>query len=417
MLTELRRELLFAWREVAFRWTVLLALGFSVFSLLVGTFEINQQNEELTKLLADTIQERELVITGKTDPGDLAYAAFHLTYDPPSSFGFAALGSRDELTWKHRVRMLALEGQIHETDTGNPELAVLGQLDFAYLVSVLMPLFVIGLLFDIDARERREARYELVCLTSIFGANLFLIRALVRALVLFCAFAFPFSIAVAVNGATITTGLIALGVLSLHMFFWVLVCRSITAREVDGMTAALSLFSIWILLAIVVPVVGKAGVDRAISVPNGGDILLTQREVVNGAWDLPKTVTMTSFLKIHSEWRDYVGIDKPFEWKWYYAFQEVGDRAALPISTALYEGMAARDASMGLVALLSPTLLAERSLTFLAQSGVSQHLRYVRCVREFHANLRLFYYSGLFNQQTYSAEKMTQLPRYSPCVD
>ena len=43
-----------------------------------------------------------------------------------------------------------------------------------------------------------------------------------RALVLFCAFAFPFSIAVAVNGATITTGLIALGVLSLHMFFWYL---------------------------------------------------------------------------------------------------------------------------------------------------------------------------------------------------
>ena len=34
---------------------------------------------------------------------------------------------------KHRIRALALEGQIYERDTGNPVLALTGRFDFAFL--------------------------------------------------------------------------------------------------------------------------------------------------------------------------------------------------------------------------------------------------------------------------------------------
>ena len=177
------------------------------------------------------------------------------------------------------------------------------------------------------------------------------------------------------------------------------------------------MLSFWFLFTIVVPVGAKTGSEDSIAVPNAGDILLTQRETVNDAWDLPKAATMEPFLSAHPKWTDYAEVNRPFEWKWYYAFQEVGDQAAQPLSTALYAGMTARDQAMAKAAMLSPALLSERALMALAETDVSQHLQYIACARDFHARLRHFYYPLLFGEQAFSEEAMAQLPRFQPCAE
>ena len=173
-----------------------MVLVFSAFSVFVGAQESTYQRAQLNSLIDSSMEAQDWALGGKTDVGDIAYNVIHLTYDPPSPLAFSALGLRDELPWKHRLRMLALEGQIHETDAGNPEISALGQLDFAFLVSVLLPLFVIALLFDLDAMERRSGRYELLCATSVYGSRLFLVRAVIRCVALFlcpCATVFRYS--------------------------------------------------------------------------------------------------------------------------------------------------------------------------------------------------------------------------------
>ena len=415
MLDELRRELEFAWGESVFRWVMLFALAFSAFSVLVGVDETTHQQELLDSLLSTSMEDQDWVLDGKTDVGDIAYNVIHLTYDPPSSLAFAALGLRDELPWKHRLRMLALEGQIHETDGGNPELSALGQLDFAYLVSVLLPLFVIGLLFDLDARERRAGRYELLCATNLYGSRLFLLRALIRSLTLFFALAFPFLIVAIVSGVKAGTVLLVLTIVLLHILFWTVLCRMVTTRRLAGVTAALSLLS-WAVHG------GRAGGrEDSCRRPHSG--AKWRRHSVDPAGnrerclDLPKAATMEPFLSTHPEWSNYAGVNRPFEWKWYYAFQQVGDQAAQPMSRALYEGMAARDRAMANAALMSPALLSERALMKLAKTDVSQHLRYVQCARDFHAQLRHFYYPLLFGEQPFTEETMSKLPGFQPCAE
>lgn len=416
MLDELRRELRFAWGERVFRWTILLVLVFSAFSVFVGAQESTYQRAQLNSLIDSSMEAQDWALGGKTDVGDIAYNVIHLTYDPPSPLAFSALGLRDELPWKHRLRMLALEGQIHETDAGNPEISALGQLDFAFLVSVLLPLFVIALLFDLDAMERRSGRYELLCATSVYGSRLFLVRAVIRCVALFCALALPFFVIALVSRVSIVNAGLVLGIVSLHILFWLFMCRLIASQKLEGVTAGLGLLGFWFLFTIIVPVGAKSAVEGGIAVPNGGDILLTQRETVNDAWDLPKSATMEPFLVVHPEWTDYAEVNRPFEWKWYYAFQQVGDQAAQPLSEALYEGMAARDAAMAKVAMLSPALLSERALMALAETDVSQHLRYVTCARDFHAGLRHFYYPMLFGEQAFSEEALSNLPQFQPCT-
>lgn len=47
---------------------------------------------------------------------------------------------------------------------------------------------------------------------------------------------------------------------------------------------------------------------------------------VNDAWDLPKEATMTPFLERHPQWHNTSKVGQDFEWKGYYAFQQIGDQ-------------------------------------------------------------------------------------------
>lgn len=75
------------------------------------------------------------------------------------------------------------------------------------------------------------------------------------------------------------------------------------------------------------------------------------------------------------EWEDYAAVTKPFEWKWCYAFQQVGDQRAESLSRAYGEGRAARDRAAQLAAALSPPAVTERLLERLAQMDVAASLR------------------------------------------
>jgi len=416
MMADLVREIRFCLNENVVRWTLLIALVLSGLSLTNGLLDVKHQKAQIEFLKAETAADQSYVLPSQGDAGSAAYYIFHLTYDPPSELAFAALGMRDELPWKHRLRMLALEGQIYESDPGNPELSYLGKLDFAYLVSMVLPLLLIGLLFDLDARERRESRLELLYATSRSGERVLLYRACARALLLFVTITAPFLIALVLSNAAPVSGLSVVLAVAVHILFWLCICRIVTSSNVESVAAAAILFGLWLLFTTLVPVVGKYTTEQLVEVPDGGNILLTQRETVNDAWDLPAEATMNPFIEEHPEWQGRTAVaEEGFEWKWYYAFQQVGDQVAEPLSTALYEGIANRDQQMGLVSLFSPPLLIERWLNRVAETDVTRHLEYVDCAREFHSDLRHFHYQMLFGDEEFSEQIMTQLPQFTPC--
>lgn len=43
-------------------------------------------------------------------------------------------------------------------------------------------------------------------------------------------------------------------------------------------------------------------IEGMVSLPDGGEIVLTQREAVNDAWDVPREATYTPFLELYPEW-------------------------------------------------------------------------------------------------------------------
>ncbi|MEO0345138.1 MAG: DUF3526 domain-containing protein [Pseudomonadota bacterium] len=409
----LRSEVWFLLRDRAFRVWVLVVLLFSGFAVWSGLAEIAQQRESIAFLLDADSKDRASEFANQSDWGSAAYYSFHLTYAPPSDFAFAAMGQRDASTWKHRLRMLALEGQIYEHDPGNPELALIGRFDFAFFAAFVLPLVLIFLLHDIKAGERTAGRFNLLVSSAGDDNTLWWTRAFLRAAGVLVAALVPLLVGGAVSGTSAATLLGATAAVAAYVFFWTVVCLWLGSRQRPASVILASLIGVWVLLGTLLPAGGRVIIDRMVSVPTGADILMTQREAVNDAWDLSVADTMAPFVARHPEWTGYTDTGDGFDWGWYYAFQQVGDQTTESLSGAYRAGRTRRDQLAGWFAIAAPPALLERWLQKLADTDVSAVLDYENSVRAFHAELRAFYYPGLFGDAPFDPTRIDDLPQYS----
>lgn len=391
----------------------LIVSGFSVVS---GIQEIAQQNQTIERLkIADALDRKE-AHEKHSDPGSIAYYSFHLTYQAPSELAFAALGERDIYPWKHRIRMLALEGQIYESDAQNAELAQAGKIDFVFVLSALSPLIIILLFHDLVASERTSGRHDLLVTTANSATALWGSRIFVRFVAFLVCLLLPFCIGAWFSEAAIGNVLeISLWSI-LYLVFWTVLSVLWGRKAKSAPRVASGLIGIWVLLAFIIPILGDLAIKESVHSPKGGDIVLTQREAVNGAWDLPKETTMDAFVATHPEWKDYVSMESMFEWKWYYAFQQVGDQTAASLSKEYRNAAQQKYDLAGFVSWLSPPMLLQRKLTRVAETDAIAAFEYEQQIREFHKQLRLFYYPFLFPPVEFDKTALEAIPSFERLV-
>ncbi|MEP4051081.1 MAG: DUF3526 domain-containing protein [Litorimonas sp.] len=399
------RELRFMLRDKAVWVWLFLAFLFSVLAVTLGMNEISQQRTEIAELKQLDQVEREVVLSQQSDWGSAAYYTFHLTYDAPSDFAFAAIGQRDVSPWKHRIRMLALEGQIYETDANNPDFALIGRFDFAFVATLIAPLLVILLLFDLRSGEQAAGRLRLIEASAASVRRLWWGRAGLRVGALALALCLPLLVGSLLSGAAFTTLLACMVAVCVYLLFWMALTLWLTRATQTGAYNLTIMLGIWLFVCAFIPAGLTQVINKSVPLPDGGEIVLTQREAVNDAWDLPKEETYAPFLERHPDWADYTGWDSDaFEWKWYYAFQQVGDQTAEPLSVAYREGRQKRDALAGLVSLISPATLMQRKLERFAHTDMKSAMAYEKEVRNFHARLRSWYYPRMFKSEDFDAD-------------
>ncbi len=380
----------------------------------LGHAEVLRQQASIERVRALDVVEREAALAGAPDYGDAAYAAFHLTWNPPSDLAFAAMGQRDIAPWMLRVRALALEGQIHETDSFNPELALSGRFDYAFVVAFLLPLFAILVMYDMVSAEREAGRIPLLAASAGAVQRLWWLRASVRVLGLLLACLLPLWLGGLLIGASAGALLTASAIVLATVLVWAALILLFSFRPWSSAVIATALTGLWLSVALILPLGGKVLIDQLEPGIDGAQIALLQRETVNDAWDLPKEATMTPFFASHPQWADTRPVTEPFHWKWYYAFQQRGDEVAAPLSQAYREAIARRDALTGWVALLSPPVAVQRALQRAAGTDVQASLAYDAGIRAFHAQLRQFYYPFLFNELPYQPDALRDLPQFTP---
>ncbi|MBF7074253.1 DUF3526 domain-containing protein [Glaciecola sp. MH2013] len=394
---------------------ILLVCAFilSSFAVFTGVSEVSSQRQTIERLkLADETDRLEAQAK-YDDPGSLAYYTFHLSYSEPSNLAFAALGERDTYPWKHRIRMLALEGQIYESDAQNAELAQAGKIDFTFVIAALSPLLLILLFHDLSANERTSGRHDLLVTTAKMKIHLWGARIVVRLLAVFLCLLLPFYVAAFISDtAWSSIALVSLWCFA-YFIFWTLISVYVGRKSSSAPRVASALIAIWVLFVFILPILGDLAIKQAVHSPKGGDILMVQREAVNAAWDLPVETTMDAFVAKHPKYANYKKEHEGFNWGWYYAFQQVGDQTAANLSQAYADASQRKYDFAAYVAMLSPPMLLQRKMTRLANSDAIAAFQYEKEIRSFHAELREFYYPWLFLENDFDKAVLSDLPNFN----
>jgi ABC-2 type transport system permease protein len=384
-------------------------------SVWVGLAEIARQNATIARIQPQQAEDVAAIAkwaSKEGDAGSAAYYTFHATWDAPSTLAFAAIGQRDIAPYVLRIRALGLEGQLYESENYNAELALPGRFDWAFVLNYLAPLFLIVLLHDLKSGEREAGRITLLAAMARHESALWLRRTVLRVSFVFLSLALPFFFGALISGTSLLHIGAVLLITAAYLLFWTLIAMLVWRWQLSSVANAAALAASWLILTLILPALTHLIINSAIPVGQGVELTLAQREAVHDGWDKPKEQTMQTFFKAHPEWKDTAPIKGGFHWKWYYAFQHVGDMSVAPQVRAYRTALEARDRATCAAGFLLPAVGVQTIIHRLAETDLTAQLSYQDRIRAFHARLRKFYYRYVFNEAPFRAPDFEAAPTW-----
>ncbi|MBC3787922.1 DUF3526 domain-containing protein [Spirosoma utsteinense] len=385
----------------------LLTVG--IISLFVG----KQFSQRQQQAVADVIEFQQTdfprqAAIHRDDMGLLLYYLKFSVVNQTRPLTALAIGQRDVNPSVQSVTIRALEGQQYDADLTNPANLLLGNVDFSFVLVYLFPLLIVAFTYSIISEEKENGTWSIVAVQSRnllgFVGQLFLIRLAVLLAVLL----------VIIGLAVPTLGTPLDGSLGLflatsvgYVLFWFSVCFWVASLQRRSSTNAILLLGIWLGLLIVLP----AGVNNYITarypVPEAQATTQAQRKGVHEKWDTDKTATIKKFYAHYPQFRQVPVVAMPFDWRWYYAMQQLGDDESAEQAHELKQKLQQRETASRSIAQFIPTLHTQLQLGELARSGLGNQLRFMDYTGRFHEKMRLYFYPRIFTNAPVSAEPWT----------
>ena len=396
---------------------VLLLLGLGAYAGWQGNRRI--QAAEAATMAAETGYRDQLAYLSSiypptTEAGELLYYLAFPAPRTPSRLSALASGRTEVETASLRIRLLALEGQLYEHETLNPRLAAAGQLDLAFVLIALLPLFVIAVTYDIVSGERERGTWRMARLfarprrliAAKIAARVILAAGLITSLALIGAF----STGIDADGrAGWTVALIAL-----HALFWFALCLGVAGGRRSSTANAMILVGVWVALTFLAPAVLSLTNALLHPVPEALELTVQQRQGYHEAWDLPRAETMEAFFEDYPQWSDWTVPEDEFTWAWYYAMNHRGDQTARDASRAYREVLTRRDEWARRWSLLVPPLTTQIALDRLSSAGLGTQLAYQEAVREYHERLKVHFQPLLFSAAPIADVDWDRAPAFEP---
>ncbi|GAB3538353.1 hypothetical protein GCM10027443_33170 [Pontibacter brevis] len=166
------------------------------------------------------------------------------------------------------------------------------------------------------------------------------------------------------------------------------------------------------MLTIVIPALLNVYVAVKQPVPQALDLTIKQREVVHGGWDKPKRETMETFFALYPQWTDTTEIQGRFAWRWYYAFQHLGDVAVADLAREYQEGLYARHQLVERLNVWSVPVNMQGVFNAMAGTDLPSHLAFLQSATQYHDSIREFYYPFLFRQVAFTHADYQKEPRH-----
>ncbi|WP_192350119.1 DUF3526 domain-containing protein [Algoriphagus sp. Y33] len=328
------------------------------------------------------------------------YLKFALINKPEKMAGLS-IGQSDVNPAIQHVTIRNLEGQKYDTDLVNPSSLQSGNLDLGFVIIYLLPLLIIVFTFNLLSEEKEVGTWQLVSIQSRSKLKYLLAKLSVRVLVILALFVLLLTAAKLILGIPFDAALFAFFLLGFcYIIFWFTVCFLVVVFQKNSSLNALTMLSLWLVLAILLPAGINSYVSNRYPVPEALATMIEQRDGYHKKWDSDKRETMADFYAHYPQFEEYgmpVDDEEEFTWLWYYAMQQMGDDEAREESDAMREKLELRGQVSRSIAWAIPTMHVQLAFNKLAGTGSTSHLEFLDKTNEFHEKLRLYFYPKIFD--------------------
>ena len=357
----LRMEFRLLWRSpllVAAALATLLATTFALWAGIAQVQHLDATMREAVAVETRVLEERcAEAAAAPLDAGMFGYGTWFAVPHPTAPGAWFNLGDTASQPSVQRIRLLGLQGQLHDGTGGNPAARAAGAFDAAFVVAVLLPLLAVAVFAPLAAEEREARRDGLLAALVASPRTFWLRRVAARGTLVLLPVLGPMVVALIIMDASPAFAVGVLGGVALYALGWIGLCAALALRWPGGSdTVAARLVALWALAALVLPALGGLALDRVAPTVPGSTIALAHRDAVNSAWDKPKDHTFEAFFAHHPEWRGTPPVIGRFHWKWYYAFHRVADRRVEPLLAEAASAKRARQHARDALGVLLPTV-------------------------------------------------------------
>ena len=380
---------------------ILLISGFA--GLYFGKKFIRQQDMVIEK--ASRMQQEQTIRNIKhfgKDPGLLLYHNKFSMVNVPDRWAAFANGQRDINPYLLSVSMLAVEGQIYDTDLSNPSTLLSGNMDLAFVFIFLFPLVIIAFTYSLLSADQESGVWAIVKSQSGSLMQLLWRKLSIRIITVFAVALVLMVSAIFYLQLPADLRLMqVLVLLSLYLLFWFSLAFWIISLGKSSNYNAVLLISFWVVLNIIAPAMLNVWLTQKYPVPEALETLVKQREGYHEKWDIDKSKTMEKFYQHYPQLKQYpFPAALSFSWYWYYAMQQMGDDEASAGAKSMSEKLVKRHHFTNLSALFLPGIQTQLRLNELAGSDLENHLNFQKAVKAYHEKIRLYFYPVIFQNET-----------------
>ncbi|WP_394825616.1 DUF3526 domain-containing protein [Pendulispora albinea] len=311
----------------------------------------------------------------------------------------------------------ALDRSMNDID--NPRLAGIGSFDLAFVVVVLLPLFILALTFDVVTRDRESGALRLLLAQGTHAVRIYVRRALVRTLPLILIAVATLVLSAAAASASpsgfaapvdLALAAFAIGVYAL---FWIGVAFAVQGLVRTSAAGGLAALAAWLVLVVIAPVALAALVDARVPIPSRIERTILVREATRRA-SLEGSGLLARYYEDHPELsHDGVRADPNDFYARQVAVSERVRAARAPVEARYRTALAEQRRLVGCLSAASPVVVLDRLLDDLAGTSRERSDAFVEQVTEFQSRFAAYFDTKVARREALTAESLAQRPTFT----
>ncbi len=414
-------------------WLLILAIFcIGILSLYNGKATISQQN----KNIAAAIKKEDVVFTGiikqiiaadtstedkKWDYNRLKKSAWFIsspnkrwtTYNTPLPMSVLSIGNRDIYPYYHEIEPYSFYMRFFKTEIANPTTLLIGNIDLAFVIIFLFPLFIIALTFNLQSAEIENGTYQLLNtlavsakkILAIKGLFYFLIALLLLILILLSATLF-------VTTFNFKIWLQFLGIATLYLMFWFLAAVQFNKLKKSSLINISFLLGLWIILLIALPAIGNAIANVKYNLNSNVFSETTRRIQFKRGPETLKN-TLQNFIKLYPKYKntDTAGtllIDKAFVVSGDFNDQ-IGDSLWAKYELEIKQ----KENFIQLFNFYNPAVITQLTLNKITQTNLANYLQYVKKARKFTQEVKMDVIDKVMNNKDLTINDFTNRKKFN----